>query len=267
MTSQATMALVTGATTGIGYEFCRLLGGEGYHLIIVARDSQRLEQRKEELERRFAITVHPIALDLSRPEAVDVLLAQIGSDVSRIEILINNAGFGKRGAFWEMDPLFQVQMIQVNVTALADLTRRLLPFMLKQGKGWILNVASTAAFSPGPYMAVYYATKAFVVSFSEALYEELKGTGITVSALCPGPTRTEFQHRAGLDSEKPFPLLPMMSAEAVARAGYRGLIRGRRIIIPGWLNKISVFSTRLLPREVTSRMIKWAQAKRTGNAL
>ncbi|NOX36683.1 MAG: SDR family oxidoreductase [Calditrichaeota bacterium] len=256
------VALVTGATTGIGYELSKLLAADGYSLILVARNSNLLQQRQKELEADYGISVQPIALDLARPDAVKVLTDRLKDRLSDIEILINNAGFGKLGAFWETDPETVVDMIQVNVTALVALTRAILPYMLQQGKGSILNVASTAAFSPGPYMAVYYASKAFVVSFSEALADELRGTGVTVTTLCPGPTRTEFQIRAGQDPQKPFPILPMMSAGAVARVAYRSLKRGQRMVIPGLMNRLSVLSSRLMPRRLSSLIIKWIQSRR-----
>ncbi len=256
------IALVTGATTGIGYALSKMLAADGYALILVARNQNALQERKAELESAYGISVQPIALDLSQTGAVKTLIDQLRDRLSQIEILVNNAGFGKLGPFWEMDPKTVVDMIQVNVTALVALTRAIMPYMLQRGKGYVLNVASTAAFSPGPFMAVYYATKAFVVSFSEALADELRGTEITVTTLCPGPTRTEFQIRAGQDPQKPFPILPMMSAEAVAQQAYRSLKKGRRMVIPGLMNRFSVWSSRVMPRRLTSLMIKWIQSRR-----
>jgi short-subunit dehydrogenase len=238
------LALITGASDGIGAELARVMAHAGHDLAITARRADRLDALADEI----AATGRPrplvVACDLSQPESVEALAATL-ADVE-IDILVNNAGYGLHGGAQDLDRAAQLNMIDLNVRALTDLTLRFLPQIVAT-RGRILQVASTAAFLPGPGMAVYYATKAYVLSFGEALSQELKATGATVSVLCPGPTLTGFQARAGLDAAL-FNMLRPMNAHEVAQAGYAGLMAGKRVIVPGALNKISRAMAGLSPR-------------------
>ena len=254
-------ALITGASTGIGYEFAKLFARDGYGLVLVARDEPRLAQVKAELEEQYHAPVKIISKDLARPQAPEELFAELGREGAAIDILVNNAGFGTHGLFAEADPASQLQMMQVNMAALTHLTRLVLPGMVARRSGKILNVASTAAFQPGPLMAVYYATKAYVLSFSEALANELQGTGVRVTVLCPGPTRTEFQRRAGVEETK-LMTGQVMGARAVAVAGYRGLMAGTTVVIPGMRNRLLAFAVKYLPRPLVIRAVRKIQEKR-----
>ncbi|HLN57107.1 MAG TPA: SDR family oxidoreductase, partial [Thermoanaerobaculia bacterium] len=191
-------ALVTGASSGIGKELARLIAADGYDLVLVARRQERLEELARELSVAHGVSARVIAADLADPDSPKRIVEELEAERIAVDVLVNNAGFGIYGRLWNSDITRQLEIIQVNVVALTDLTGRLLPGMVSRKRGRIVNVASTAAFQPGPYQAVYYATKAYVLSFSEAIAEELKGTGVTVTALCPGPTTTEFQEAAGL---------------------------------------------------------------------
>lgn len=235
-----------------------LLAREGYFLILVARSEERLLKIAEEF-RRHGISVHVIAKDLSKAHAGREIFEEIESRDIRPDILINNAGLGAYGPFSKTRLKDEQEMMAVNMTALTELTKLFLPGMLERRCGRILNVASTAAFQPGPLMAVYYATKAYVLSFSQALAEELTGTGVTVTALCPGPTRSEFQKRSGIEKINLLEFDVMMSAEEVARQGYRALLSGRRVMIPGLLNKLFVFAARFVPRTWVTRAVYYLQ--------
>lgn len=192
-------ALITGASSGIGYELARLFARKGHGLVLVARNQETLRELAEKLEREHGIRAIVVSKDLSLPSTPEEIFRELAEKSISVDILVNNAGFGTRGMFSNADTDSQLKMIQVNTTALTHLTRLFLERMSRPRKGRILNVASTAAFQPGPLMAVYYATKAYVLSFSEALASELHGSGVTVTALCPGPTRTEFERRAGME--------------------------------------------------------------------
>jgi hypothetical protein len=248
-------ALITGASVGIGYELAKQFARGGYDLLLAARNEEKLAAVAEEM-RRLGVQADYLVTDLAQPEAPLVLHSQAVNRGQPIDVLVNNAGFGALGAFHQTDLPRQLDMIQVNVAALVDLTHRFLPDMLARKTGGVLNVASTASFQAGPYMAIYYATKAFVLSFTEAIAEELKGTGVTVTALCPGPTESEFRTRAKLESSPVFrsKLIPTASAESVARAGYQGFTRRKRIVVPGLMNKLGVQSTRLGPRKFTAKI-------------
>lgn len=246
-------AVVTGATTGIGYELARLLAADGHDLTIVARSTQVLERVAGELAERHGVAVSPISMDLSLPGAASELFASLSG--RPIEVLVNNAGFGTYGPFAETDLDATLGMIRLNVEALTHLTRLVLPGMMEEGRGRILNVASTAAFQPGPLMAVYYATKAYVLHFTEALAEELRNAPVTVTVLCPGPTSTAFQKRADMEDSGLMRYLGVMDAATVAEAGYRGMWRGRRIVIPGLMNRLTPLSVRLTPRTLVARMV------------
>ena len=256
-------ALVTGASGGIGLELARLFAAGGYGLVLVARSGGRLEELAGELRTRHGVTVRVMAADLARSESPEELARELEQAGVAVDVLVNNAGFATFGPFVETDLHAELEELQLNVVTLTHLTKKLLPGMLARRRGGVLNVASTAAFQPGPLMAVYYATKAYVLSFSEALAEELRGTGVTVSALCPGPTVTGFQKRADMEGSGLFSgPIKVMDAATVARAGYEGFRAGRRIIIPGGINKLGVMSLRVSPRGLVTRLVRRMQERR-----
>ena len=242
------VALITGASAGLGVEFARQLAARGHRLVLVARRKDRLDGLAAEIG-----NARTVAADLSSPGAVAELMADVASAGETVDVLVNNAGFGLRGRFAELDAARQREMIDLNCGALVELCRAVLPEMLERRSGGILNVASTAAFQPGPKMAVYFATKAFVLSFTEALHEEVKAHGVRVSALCPGPTRTEFGEVAGINSIGSFERLAM-DAGPVVRVGLDGLDANRAVVIPGAINKAGAISTRFAPRSVVRRI-------------
>ncbi len=246
--------LVTGASSGIGKELSRCFARDGSRLVLVARRSDALESLAAELRQASGIEAVVVAADLARPDAAARVLSQIERDGLEADVLVNNAGFGAQGLFAQLPLDRQIEMVQLNVTTLTHLTRLFLPGMIARRRGGILNVASTAAFQPGPHMAVYYASKAFVLSFSEALSEELSGTGVTATALCPGPTATGFGEAARMRRTPLFRLLTM-SASSVAKAGHRGFRRGRAVVIPGVRNRVLTFSVRLVPRWLSRRIV------------
>jgi hypothetical protein len=244
-------ALITGASTGIGLELARIFAREGYELALVARNQKRLEELARELK---PASVQVIAKDLSLPDAPE----EIQRSVPRVDVLVNNAGFGVYGKFAETSLAEELNMMQLNMSALVALTKLYLSGMVAARSGRIMNVASTAAFQPGPLMAIYYATKAFVLSFSEAIGNELEGTGVTVTALCPGPTATEFQERAQLH-DVALLKLNVMDARTVAEAGYRGLMAGKAVVIPGLQNKLMAQSLRFSPRSMVTKIVRRMQ--------
>lgn len=252
------LALITGASEGIGAELARIMARAGHDLALVARRRDRLEALAAEIASTGRPEPLVIASDLSRPDGVAALTASL--DGAAVEILVNNAGFGLHGRAQRLDPAAQLEMVDLNIRALTELTLRFLP-QIAAARGRILQVASTAAFLPGPNMAVYYASKAYVLSLGQALGEELKGTGATVSVLCPGPTSTGFQSRAGLDAAI-FQMLRPMDARAVAEAGYAGMMAGRRVIVPGALNKISRALAGLAPRALLLPLVSRLQESR-----
>jgi uncharacterized protein len=251
-------ALITGASTGIGFEFAKLFAADGYNLVLIARDEQKLREIAGSLPSKFNISVKIYPKDLSVTGDIENLVCQIREDVGTIEVLVNNAGFGLSGAFVDTDLARELEMIQLNVVSLVIFTKLWAKEMVQRKGGKILNVASTAAFQPGPLMAIYYATKAFVLSFSEALAEELKESGVTVTALCPGPTATQFSKRAELEKSRLFKggIVPVLDAATVAKIGYDGLSKGHPVVIPGLINKIGVFSVRLTPRKLVAQIAK-----------
>src|SRR5688500_11886597 len=220
------VTLITGASAGLGVEFARQLSAQGHRLVLVARRKERLDELAAELGNARAVE-----MDLGRPGAAARLTADLARHKEAVELLVNNAGFGLAGRFAELDGKRQREMIDLNCGALAELAHAVLPGMIARKGGGILNVASTAAFQPGPGMAVYFATKAMVLSFSEALHDEVKRHGVKVSCLCPGPTRTEFRSVSGFDPKGP---LGKLSADAasVVRAGLEGLDRNRAVVVP-----------------------------------
>jgi short-subunit dehydrogenase len=236
------VALITGASAGLGVDFARQLAAQNKRLVLVARRRDRLDALVAELG-----NARPVVMDLSEPGAVERLLADVAAHDEQVDLLVNNAGFGLTGRFAELDGKRQRQMIDLNCGALTELAHAVLPAMIERKQGRILNVASTAAFQPGPGMAVYFATKAFVLSFSEALHEEVKRHGVTVSALCPGPTSTEFGEVAGFGASN---LLDKVAAESasVVQAGLKGLEAGKAVIIPGLMNKSTAQAHRFFPR-------------------
>ena len=240
--------LITGASAGLGVEFARQCVKRGEEVILVARRKDRLNKLAAELGK-----AHVIAADLSKPKAAEKLLAEVASRGLWVRTLINNAGFGLRGRFDALALDRQLEMIDLNIRSLTNLAFVALDGMRSHGGGAILNVASTAAFQPGPNMAVYFATKAYVLSFTEALHEEWKGRGIKVSSLCPGPTRTEFGDVAGIKTLGSFDRLAM-EAEPVVRAGLEALDRNQAVVIPGVPNKIGAWSTRLAPRSTVRKI-------------
>ncbi|HEX6086217.1 MAG TPA: SDR family oxidoreductase [Thermoanaerobaculia bacterium] len=251
-------ALITGPSSGIGLDLAHLFAEDGHDVVLVARSEGKLRALAAELESKHDINARVIVADLARPEAPREVFAAAPA----IDVLVNNAGFGISGRFAETAARTELEIIQVNIAALTHLTKLFLPQMVERRRGRILNVASTAAFQPGPLMAVYYASKAYVLSFSEAIAEELRGTGVTVSALCPGPTATGFQKTANLGSEALLQMMKPGSSMDVARAGYRGLMRGQRVIIPGMKNKMGVQVVRISPRGLVTRVVRALQERR-----
>jgi short-subunit dehydrogenase len=256
-------ALITGASGGIGYELAKLFARDGYELILVARDHGRLNEASEALSREFHVPTTVHAIDLSSPSSAQFLSDAVARSGKAVDVLVNNAGFGLFGAFKDTKLERELSMIQLNITSLTELTKLFLPAMLARGSGRILNVASTAAFQPGPLMAVYYASKAYVLSFSEALAEELSGTGVTVTTLCPGPTETGFQRLAQMEGSKLFRRGVASSAQ-VAAQGYRAMNAGRRLTIAGLANRLMAFSIRFLPRRWAPWFVLKAQEKQGG---
>lgn len=245
--------LITGATSGIGLELSKIYGDNNYNLILVGRNKEKLLKFKNEFKN---IKVYIYPLDLSVMENVDYLLKEIDNQQFKIDILINNAGAGFNGEFTEISWHKHENIIDLNIKSLTKLTYGILGFMKVQGSGKILNVASTGSYQPGPLIGVYYATKAYVLSFSSALREELSGSGIVVSTLCPGATKTDFSKRAGKED-----LSVAMSAKTVAEIAYKGLKKNRAIIIPGKMNKFLVFISKLTPTIINAKVVKKIQGK------
>jgi uncharacterized protein len=245
--------LITGASQGIGYAFAKRFAQEGHPLVLSARDEARLTAIAAELRAKHRIQVRVLAKDLSAPSAPREIFEELQRDKVPVAILVNNAGFGFHGLFAEVDLQRHLDLLQVNVAALVQLTHLFLQPMLARRAGRILNVASTASFMPGPDMAMYYASKAFVKSFSLALSTELKEKGVTVTAVHPGLTRSEFHKRSG--SVRPQGGIMMMEAETVADMGYRALMRGRPQLVTGWVNQLVVTLAWLLPTRAMMRLV------------
>jgi short-subunit dehydrogenase len=242
-------ALVTGASAGLGREFARLFAADGCDLVLVARRKDRLETLAAELRAAKKISVQVLTADLGRPEEVERVIHQVQAQGREIEFLVNNAGLGSVGSFAESTLETQLGMVEVNVRAVVRLTRAFLPGMVSRRRGRVLNIGSTAGLQPGPYAAVYYATKAFVNSFTEALAFELKGTGVTATVSLPGATATEFASVAGSGTTRLF-RSGVMSAAEVAREAYRAMHQGQAFVVHGWRNKVLGASVRLGPRSV-----------------
>lgn len=253
------IALITGASSGIGLDLAKLMV-PNFDLIITARNQGDLERIARELESAHGNHVHVIPADLAKAEAPQQLFSEIERRGLQVDILVNNAGFGSYGAFAESNPETSLDMVEVNIAALTALTRLALPGMIERKRGRIMNVASTAGFQPGPFMAVYYATKAYVIMFSEAIANELKGSGVTVTCLCPGATATKFAGRANMEESRLFKLGAMKSKD-VARAGYKGMLSGKGMVIPGLLNKTVAMSVRFSPRKMVTAISRSLQEK------
>lgn len=251
-------ALITGASSGIGAELAKLFAADGTDLVLVARRKEELDALAQELTARHSINVHVLAEDLSRANTPQFIHSELMERGVRVDVLVNNAGFGALGKVSEIGLQRQADMIQVNLVALTKLTRLFLPAMVDRQRGAILNVGSTAGFQPGPNMAIYYASKAFVLSFSEALAEEVSLNGIKVSCLCPGPTDTDFREAAGMEDAVLF-RLGTMTVDKVAAAGYKGLRKGKVVVVPGLRNKLSVLAVRCLPRFLIRKIVKGLQ--------
>lgn len=255
--------LVTGASSGLGEDFARLFAAEGANVILTARRAERLESLAVAIRVDHGVETRVIPADLSEPGAATKLFAAATENGAAVDVLVNNAGFGSMGPFARMPIESQSGMVQVNVTALVELTHLALPGMIERGAGGILNIASTASFQPGPYMATYFATKAFVREFSEGLAEEVRGHGIHVSCLCPGPTATEFGDTEYMQMSAARQL-SFMASEPVARAGLEGLRRNDTVVIPGALNKLGRFGAWLAPNILIRKVIAAAQRKAGG---
>jgi short-subunit dehydrogenase len=261
MNNHSATALITGASGGIGYELAKLFARDHHNLVLVARSGDKLTEIASELERDFSVSVRPIALDLTEPPAPQFLFDQLQREGIAVDFLVNNAGYGKLGRFAEVPMEESLGQIQLNITALTALTNLFLGPMLERRSGRIMNVASTAGFQPGPLMAVYYASKAYVISFSEAIANELAGSGVTVTCLCPGATDTGFARRAGNDQTRLFRQVPPMDAKTVARDGYRAMMKGATLVIPGLRNWLVAESVRFAPRKVVTAISRWVSEK------
>ena len=245
--------LITGATSGIGLEFSKVYYKHGYNLILVGRNKEKLRELKTNFSK---VKVHIFSLDLSILENVDILLKNIKAEKLEVDILINNAGAGFNGEFLEISWEKHNNIIDLNIKSLSKLTYGILEMMKNRGYGKVLNVASTGAYQPGPFIGVYYATKAYVLSFSAALREEVKDYGIIVSCLCPGATKTEFSKRAGKGD-----LNVAMDARVVAEVGFKGLKKNKAIIIPGTMNKVAIILSKIMPTVINSKVVKKIQKK------
>ncbi|RSD28453.1 SDR family NAD(P)-dependent oxidoreductase [Mesobacillus subterraneus] len=246
-------ALITGATSGLGYEFVNMFAQDGFDLVVVARNQAKLEDIRSQYPH---LNVTVITKDLSKPNAAKEVYEEVKAAGITINTLVNNAGFGLMGNFDDLDLHKQSEMIQLNITALTELTHYFLPDMKgNTTDSRILNVASTAAFQPGPMMAVYYATKAYVLSFSEALAEELAGTNVTVTTLCPGATKTNFASVAKVEKSKMFS--GAMSSHEVAKQGYQAAMAGKRVVITGSGNKAGAYAAKFLPRSLAAKIAKY----------
>lgn len=253
-------ALITGASTGIGRDLAFECARAGYDLIVVARNHQQPETLAEEVRARTEHSVRTIVKDLAEARAAEEIFDELAG--TTVEMLINNAGVGMRGMFHELPAQKEMAMLYLNVNTLTLLTRLFLPGMVERRKGWVMNVASTAAFQSGPLMAIYYATRAYVLSLSVALHEEVKEFGVVISALCPGATDTEFSNRAEMAGTKLFQGANRMHSSDVARIGFAGMQAGEAVVIPGARNRVMAFAaTRLIPRQMAAKIARALQEK------
>lgn len=253
-------ALITGATSGIGYEAAHIAAQKKYNLILSGRNESKLNQIKEEWERVYSIKVEVIVCDLSEPNAAEYILNAVNIESKQIDILINNAGFGLFGPFKDTDINKEIDMINVNIVALTQLTKPIFNQMLDRGNGYIMNMSSIAGFMPGPLMSVYYASKAYVLSFSQALAKEAEGTGVGITVLCPGPTDSNFLSNAKLQNSmlfKSFGKLP--SSKDVAQFGFRSMEKKKTLAIYGRSNRLMIFMLRFLPRKAVTTIVNYIQ--------
>lgn len=256
------LAVVTGASSGIGRDLAAELALRGYHLVLVARREALLAQLASALHAAHGVHCEPFPCDLASHDDRERLCARLARDRGRLDVLVNNAGFGTHGFFHETDLNRELELIEVNCAAPVHLTKRVLPWMLERGQGYVLNVGSVAAFAPGPVMAMYYASKAFLLSFSEALWEECRERGVVVTALCPGPVRTGFQQTAGIAATARSSGAAPVPSAFVAEQGIAGLLRGDRVVIPGYQNRIAAFLARYAPHATVLRKVRAIQEER-----
>ncbi|MGD0278997.1 MAG: SDR family oxidoreductase [Smithella sp.] len=256
----AQTVLITGASEGIGHELVKLFAKDGYDCVLAARNKQKMDQLAAEVEKCFGIKTRVIAKDLSLPESAQEIFDELNAVNVPVDVLINNAGLGLCGDFAMSDMSMNMHMIQVNLLSLTKLTWLFLPGMIKRKSGKIMNVGSIASFAPSPNFALYNATKSYVLFFSEALREELKGTGVSVTCLCPGATDTQWQARAGAKNIR-LNKVRMVDAKTVAEVGYKGLMKGKRVVIPGLDNKMTVLSAKFAPRAVTLKVSQFLTRK------
>jgi short-subunit dehydrogenase len=257
-------ALITGASGGIGFELARVFAEKGYDLVVVARRESAMQSLADEVQQKFNTRTTILVKDLTLPGSPEEVFAAVQAQRLTVDVLVNNAGFALYGEFTELDTEKQLQLLQLNIVTLTHLTKLFVTVMKARKSGRVLNIASTAAFVPGPLMAVYYASKAYVLSFSEAIAKELEGTGVTVSTLCPGPTESGFQERAAMTESKLVQdRSTLMKADTVARIGYEGLMAGKAVIIPGTVNKIQTLLPRIVPRELVPTIVMNAQSRVT----
>jgi uncharacterized protein len=245
--------LITGASSGIGLELARQFAKNGHNIIITAPVQSELDVIAADFTREYGVQVYPIAMDITRESAANELYQAAQDRGLRVDILVNNAGRGFRGPFVDGPLADDIEMIRLNIEAVVRLTKRFLPDMVQRRSGRVLNTASIASFEPGPLLAIYHATKAFVLSFSEALATELKDSGITVTALCPGPVDTDFFPKADMVTSRAFQKANVMAPQEVAETGYAALMRGERVIVPGGVNKAMVFSRRMFPESAQAK--------------
>lgn len=253
------VTLVTGASKGIGRSLAEVFAQHGHDLVLVARSGDLLQQAARELGEAHSVRARTVVMDLTVPDAADRLYRDLADHGETVDILVNNAGFPTNGRFWENNLGREMAEVRLNLVFPTRLTGLVLPGMVERGRGRVLNVASTAAFQPGPLMAVYYATKAYVLYFTEALAEELDGTGVTATALCPGPTKTEFQEVADITETRV--ARNRMEPSRVARGGYQGLMAGKLVVVPGFANRVGAFLVKFIPRRATLRIVRKLQSR------
>jgi uncharacterized protein len=252
--------LITGASGGIGKELAKLFAKDGFNLVLVARSNENLMKVKKEIELNNSITIHTFSKDLSKESEIITLKEEISNHTIQIDYLINNAGFGLFGEFIDTDLKEELNMIDLNIRTVTHLTKIFLPGMVERNNGGVMNIASTAAFQPGPLMTVYYATKAYVLSFTEALQNEMKGTNVKISAICPGATETNFGSRANLNESKLFQS-GLSDVKEVAKTSYDGFMNGKTIVIPGLTNKFLASSVRFMPRKMVTSIVRKIQRR------